>query len=563
MNFWNKTGNFISRYRRKVWFSALLNALFLCFLLLLLRPEYETNDDLTLQNFLNLSKGVQDPYTRTSGYLFGWILCIAYRITQQLPWYTLFLYALIFVSLTSVTNYVLSFEDGRLGLALAVILMTSIGYEGYIVLNFTRVSGIAGAAGTLLIIRSMRGKKARFFPLLLGSLIVFAGYIVRPQSAIAACGCASAAGIYLLLGLREDAAKGKRLKRLLRYMLCLLPVLVLLAGSKKLNDHERQSDPIRQQYYTYGNARIALMDHGFPKYKANKEAFQQLGINKNAWKLYNRWDFYDPEKMSEDTMLQIAKLQPGYHFSAETVRDFLKKYPEKAFENPVFLIYLLVLALCILYGRGGKRSVLTVLWQVMLSGGLFLYMFYTRRYGVTRVDVGLWWGCILGILPILEHSRRGMNGKAAILLAAFVLIFAQKDWNTSYRRQTGTERDRQINFQNYTSMLSNDTSHLYVVQTNRFFPDKAYAPFDRIPVGALANIMPLGGWSTMSIPYLAVGERYSVTNPYRDMIGSKTIRLVTDDPKNVLTYLHDYYDPDCSVKQVGMIGNNNIYEILA
>ena len=85
MNFWNKTGNFISRYRRKVWFSALLNALFLCFLLLLLRPEYETNDDLTLQNFLNLSKGVQDPYTRTSGYLFGWILCIAYRITQQLP----------------------------------------------------------------------------------------------------------------------------------------------------------------------------------------------------------------------------------------------------------------------------------------------------------------------------------------------------------------------------------------------------------------------------------------------------------------------------------------------
>lgn len=112
-------------------------------------------------------------------------------------------------------------------------------------------------------------------------------------------------------------------------------------------------------------------------------------------------------------------------------------------------------------------------------------------------------------------------------------------------------------------MLSNDTSHLYVVQTNRFFPDKAYAPFDRIPVGALANIMPLGGWSTMSIPYLAVGERYNVTNPYRDMIGSKTIRLVTDDPKNVLTYLHDYYDPDCSVKQVGMIGNNNIYEILA
>lgn len=563
MSFWNKAGTFIRTNRRKVWFSILLNAIYLCLLLLILRPRYETNDDLSLQNFVNLSRGVQDPWTRTSSYLFGWILSIAYRITLQLPWYTLFLYALIFISLTVITNYVLNFDDGYLGGALAAILMTSIGYEGYIILNFTRVSGLAAAAGTLLIIRGMRGKKVRIFSLLLGSLGVFAGYIVRPQSAIAACGCASAAGIYLLLSLRKDAEKGKRWKRFFRYILCLIPVLVLLAGAKAVNQHELKISPERQQYYTYGNARITLMDHGFPSYKTNKEAFETLGINRNAWKLYNRWDFYDPEKMSEDTMLQIAKLQPEYHFSLETIKDFFKKYPEKNFENPVFLTYLLVLVLCILFGRVGAREVLTILYQIIVSGALFLYMFYIRRYGVVRVDVGLWWGCIIGILPVLEHSRKKMNGRAALLLFVFVLLFAQKDWNIDYRRQTKSERDRQINFQNYTSMLSNDTSHLYIVQTNRFFPDKAYAPFDRIPKDALANITTLGGWSAMSIPFKTVYDRYGITNPFRDMIGSEKVRLVTDDPSMILQYLHDYYDPDCSVKQVGMIGKNNIYEILA
>lgn len=553
----------VGKNRRKLWFSFLLNAVFLFLLLLIVRPYYETNDDVSLQSFFNLSRGVQDPYTRSANYIFGWILSVAYRITRQLPWYSLFFYFVIFVSLTSLSYIILSrFRDGWLAGMLVGMILLVFGYQTYIVINFTRVSAVAAASGTILTVNSMRGRKADKWGILIGALLVFAGYIIRPQGAIAACACASAAGIWLLLGIPSDAGKGRRNRLFARYLICLLPVVILVAGAKAMDVHERETNPARQEFYEYGNERIAVMDHGFPKFKENKEAFKKLGINYTAWQLYKKWNFYDPEKMSKETMTEIAKLQQDDRITANTVISFLKIYPGKAFLNQVCLLYLAVLALCIVYGRKGKRELLAVFWQILVVGILLLYLFSTRRYGMPRVEAGMWMGCIAGILPILEDSRARISRKTAVAALLFVLIFSQKDWNVHYRRQTQAARDRQINYRNYTSMLSNDTEHLYLFPVTRFFPDNAYSPFDRIPENSLYNLSPLGGWTAMSIPFLAVYERYGVTNPYRDMIGNDKIRLVTDDPDIFVKYLRDYYDPDCSAKKVGTIGESNIYTIV-
>lgn len=548
--------------RKKVWFSLLVNAVSLAILLLIFAPYYETNDDMAIQSFVNFSRGVQDGWTRTCNYLFGFILCVLYRITQQLPWYTLVLYGTLFVSLSVVTFILLNFKDGWLGGMIAAVLLITYGYQGYIMLNFTRIAGAAGGAGALLIVVSARRKKADLWGILIGTLAVFAGYIIRPQEAVAAAACASAAGIYALFMLKQDAEPGKRGRRFLRYILCLLPVFLLMAGAKKVDEYELKKDPVRQAYYEYGSERIAIMDHGFPPYAKNAEEFEELGINYNAWYLYSHWDFYDPEKMSTEVMSQIRAMQPENHFSLKTVTSFLKKFPETGLRNPMCWVYLMVVVLVLFYGKKGWKSILTVLYDFLVINALMLYMFYQRRYGLPRVDVALWLSGALGLLPLLEDSRVKISGRTALLLVMFVLIFSQKDWSIHYRAEAGGERAKQINFRNYTSMLSNDTSHLYVVQTVRFFPDQASAPFDLVPVGSKSNIASLGGWTAMSSPFLAVYERYHVTNPYRDMIGSDVIRLVTDDPTVIEQYLRDYYDPDCYMELVGSIGKNNIYKVV-
>ncbi len=560
MKFFNLAVRFAGKNRRKLWFSILINAVFLCVLLLVECPYYETNDDITLQNLVNLSRDVQDAWTQTS-FLFGLVLTLLYRITQQLPWYIMVLYGVMFVSLTAVTYIALNFPDGWLGGMIAAILLIFYGYQGYVVVNFTRVAGCAGAAGALLVVRGMRKEEKRYLYILIGSLLAFAGFSIRSSEALAAFGCVSPAGICLLLRLNEEEGKGRRGKVFLRYILCLVPVMALFAGGQAATVYARIESPVREAYSNYSKARIAVMDHGFPSYAANKEAFEELDINRNAYQLYKHWDFYDPEKVPVETMERIAEMQPEYRFTLETVKAFFEKYPEKTFFNPMFLIYLIVLAAAVIFGRRDRSSNLTVLYQAAFMCGVYLYLFYIRRYGVPRVESALWLGASLGLFPILEKSRSRISRRGAAVAVLFALVFAQNDYSSDYRSLSELSRSRRVNFQNYVSMLSADQEHLYIFQTNRFFPDQAYGPFDRVPAGSLNNLVPLGGWTTMSAPYLYSFESYGVRNPFRDMIGNEKVRLVTDDPDGIVRYLQDYYDASCHAKQIDTIGNNNIYII--
>ena len=556
-----KAYKLLSRNRKKVWFSAALNMLFLLLLLVVTRPYFETNDDITLASFLNLGRPVQDPWTDNANYLFGLVIALCYRVTAQLPWYTLFLYGAAFLSLTLVTWSLMRMYDGWPALMLSGILMTYFGYECYIAVNFTKVAGCAAGAGMFLILISVREEKIIKPGILTGSLLLLMGYMIRPKEGIAACASLAAAALYLLLCIPQ-LEKGKRLKRFGCYLMSILPAAILVLGATAIDRHALHSSPGRMAYKEYTDVRTRIMDHGFPSYTENHEAFDAMDINENAWQLYRSWNFYDTEKFPVGVMKQVEALQPQKHFSADTVRNFLKQYPDKFFENRIFLVYLFVMVLLILYGRLSLKKIIAVLFNLMTMAALFLYMFYDGRYGLRRVDVGIWWGSILCLMVLLEKGRLHLDYKAAISLLMFGLILEQSVWNPHYRRQTAGERQRQTDMQNSVSMLSSDTSHLYICTAGSYYPTKAYAPLDRIPVGAYSNIITLGGWSAESIPFCAIYQNYGVTNPYRDMINNEAVRLVANNPDQIVQYLRDYYDSECHAEAERKVGQYTVYKIV-
>lgn len=551
----------LSRNRKKVWFSAALNALFLLMLLVVTRPYFESNDDITLASFLNLGRPVQDPWTDNANYLFGLVIAFCYRVTAQLPWYTLFLYGAAFLSLTLVTWSLMRMYDGWPALMLSGILMIYFGYECYIAVNFTKVAGCAAGAGMFLILISAREETIIKPGILTGSLLLLVGYIIRPKEGIAVCASLAAAALYLLLSLSQ-LEKGKRLKRFGCYMMSILPAAILVLGAAAIDRHALHSSPGRMAYKEYSDVRARIMDHGFPPYSKNPEAYDAMDINENAWELYRTWNFYDTEKFPVSVMKQVKALQPKKHFSSVTIREFLKQYPEKFFENRIFMVYLFVLVLLFLYGRISLKKIIAVLFNLMTMAALFLYLFYDGRYGLRRVDVGIWWGSILCLMVLLEKGRLHLDYKAAISLLMFGLIFAQPGWSHHYRRLTAGERQRQIDMQKSVITLSSDTSHLYICEAGSYYPAKAYAPLDRIPVGACSNIITLGGWSAESIPFRAIYQNYGVTNPYRDMINNEAVRLVTNNPDQIVQYLRDYYDSECHAEAERKVGQYTVYKIV-
>ncbi|MBQ6321586.1 MAG: hypothetical protein IJI24_01815, partial [Lachnospiraceae bacterium] len=84
-----------------------LNVCVLIFMATAMRPFWDTNDDPTMANFVNGFRGVTDPHLVFSHLILGYILKFLYSITAAFSWYAVLMYAVIFLSLTSITYVML------------------------------------------------------------------------------------------------------------------------------------------------------------------------------------------------------------------------------------------------------------------------------------------------------------------------------------------------------------------------------------------------------------------------------------------------------------------------
>lgn len=558
-----KLTEFGRRYRKKFWFALLVNAGFLLFLLLVTRPAFETNDDIALATMFNGARGSADPYSDVAGYLYGLLMVFLYRITPVIPWHSLFTYAVIFLSLSAVTYIIQNRFRGFAALLLSSVLLICFGYECYAIINFTRTAACAAAAGTYLIVSALDEERIRIRRLLAGSLLFFTGFIIRTNEGLALGLVLSSGAVYLILKLFGRQYRGKRLRRLFSCILSALPVAVLVLGAMAAERSAVKQDPAKAYYRYYSDTRSRLMDHSFPGYAENHELYEELDINNNAWNLYRNWNFYDPDKFSPEIMEKVASVSPRQEISMDLVRSFLKQYPDRFFRNTMFLVYLFLLVMVILYGRHSWPVFLTVLYQLLTLMATELYLFSDRRYGLNRVEMGIWFGASLILLLFLDEEKFRPDGRTALTIMLAALILDQSSWRADYRRNTVKTVAQYQTYRKKTLQMSEDKEHLYLCSIGDYPAAKAYGPFQAMPDDVVSNIVPLGSWSAGSITYINAMKAYGVENPYRDMIGNEKVRLVASDIDMILTYLKDYYDPDCTAEKVGKVGKSNVYVIHA
>ena len=91
------------RNRRSIWLCIVLNLLLLLIYLLLMRPVFDSNDDMNIAFFVNMARPIQDPYLLFENVLLGHICSFLYRVTNMLPWYGLLQYFGLFCAFTGMT----------------------------------------------------------------------------------------------------------------------------------------------------------------------------------------------------------------------------------------------------------------------------------------------------------------------------------------------------------------------------------------------------------------------------------------------------------------------------
>lgn len=550
--------NWISKNKKSILFSLLLNCCILLIVLLIFQPEYETNDDVGILCIVSGVKLGTDAHLVYINYILGKILAACYQICEGVPWYALFQYGALLTAFTAISYTCLNKVENNAVIFILLPILCAFSFEAYIKIQYTKTAGILVAAGWFLFgYAVISGKK--FKRRLICSLALCAlGFMYRNIQFCAETALMSAIGIPILSTCWESDKEEKRQIFMRGAAGCVL--LFLLLAGLLVADKLAYRPEEWQDYLAYNKARTELYDYGFPEYQLNEETYEKLQIDKNAFKLYKQWNHGDTEKMSTEIMQSIASVKTQKKMDRKLVLEYIKLFPRKFFTIAVFYICLATFAYSILAGKYSKATIVALIYEAFMLMALYFYLYYQGRYLYNRVDVGIWLAASLVIIWNYQSKiRKNMLSIGMALAACALLVCGVKgEWSSRIRRNV-TENNSAMRA--LIEEIHNDQEHLYITKMGTVSFAKAYGVFEVIPKGMADNLYPLGGWTAQTPVYTEVLDRYGVSNPFRDMIDNEKVYLVDKDIECTVQYLNTYYDTGAEAIELQKIGKTGIYQI--
>lgn len=550
---------YLKQKYRKISVALISNFLILGAMAAVMRPSFETNDDIVFAELGSGLRGVKDAHLVFQNYGLGMIYRLLYGVTGRLPWYTIVQYMILFAAFTVVT-YVLISRLGEIsGLCLFVILACGFGYEGYIHLQFTKTVGIAAAAAVFLLLYLLEQEKYSWWGIAGGILLAVIAYMYREDQFWASCGLMAGAGLLFLFDLRKY-----RNKKLRRLEICVLTFGVLLLSVFGVDrwDSSKYRSAEWKEYQEFNQLRSELLDYGFPDYDSNQEIYEELGISREAYELYKSWNFNDTEKFDTEVMKKLVDLKQKRPLTIRTVTAFLRRFPSDLLRMPMFYFFAVFAVLWLLCGKKDVCSVISVLAECLLLVAVYFYLYYQGRYMVNRVDVGLWFSACLVMLWIFSSGEvRHMNTKVSVLLCMICVALGQFMMYTDWRLATSSIPEARVSQRAVLETIGTDKEHTYLAKSGMLSEIVCYGPFDRMPENLLDNVYWFGGWECRTPGYTRAMEVHGIINPYRDVVNNENIYLVDDNIDLTLKYIRQYYAENAEAVFVKTIGNVDVYQI--
>lgn len=555
----------LRKNKRSVFGAAVgLNLLAMAVIVLVMRPSFETNDDIVFAEFGSGLRGVKDAHLVFQNYVLGLIYRFLYQATGRLPWYTIFQYAVLVAAFSAVSYVLINRMEGWIGLWLSLALLCCFGYETYIHIQFTKTGGIAAAAAVFLLFHVIVQEKFHIWEFLWGIGLGLLGFMYREDQFWASSALMAGIGIYFLLTLR----KRFRNYAIRKIGVCagVFAVLLISAGTAGTVDSFMYRSAGWQEYQEFNSLRSQLLDYGFPGYDST-EIYQELGITREAYELYRTWNFNDPDRFTSEVMEQLVQEKSGYTIRPEQALNFTKRIPRDLSKLAPVYYCGAFLAYWLIFGKKTRAAVLSLLGETVLLWAVYFYLYCQGRYMVNRVDVGLWFSVCLVVLWLISDSgdrqphMDAVAGRTAPVLFVAVLIASQLLWIKDWRINTSSIPEARVSQRAVLETIGTDKDHVYLAKSGMVSEIVCYGPFDRMPENLLDNIYWFGGWECRTPGIVDKMREHGIENPYRDMINNESVYLIDDQIDLTMAYIHEYYDENAEAVFIKTLGNVDLYQI--
>lgn len=551
----------LHRQTSTVWFACVFNLTVLVLMLLILRPGYETNDDISISMIANGAWGVRDMHVICQNYLLGKLYNLFYTVGHgMIPWYAVLQYTFVFSALTTVTCVLFRRLQSEQAFLVNGILLLYFGYECYIRMQYTKTAGIMLGAGAFLLFYEMEKEKIRWKAVVWGILLAVTGSLYRFEETAVCCVLIAGIGLYFLLNLKQWGEQKR--KRLLTMLGVFGLTGILMVGCELMDQRLYASDPDWDTFMQYNEYRSNLTDYSIPAFADFEEEYKEMGISKTAYKIFRTGlNFYDPDVYSLDTLKKMDELRPRNNLSRALAENFLKEFPVGYVKITVFLGFLLLAFLWLFWRKSEKQVWLVAAYEILAMGLIDFYLYYEGRYLENRVEVGMWFAISLVVIWCLDSAKMHLNRQLVLIALGCLLIANQSTWKSRWRGLSEQEvRDQKYLREGFEDIVSVDPDGLYLAKLGTI-TYTGYGMFSPVPEGTFENVVWYGGWEMGNPLWIDKMAEYHVTNPYRDLIDQEHVYIVDDKINLTLKYIKEYYQKDVEAELVKESTYLKVYRI--
>ena len=543
----------------------IMNLAYFVFFTVFLFPYFEENDDASLSYIVSGAYGETSSRMIHTNIIIGKILSSLTNFFPLIKWYIVFAYFVLFISFCFLT-YVIIKKCGQFGYYVSVVILTYFGYECYVAIQYTKTAGLATIAGILLILYVLDSKKWNWVLLTSGSLLVICGSMIRFESfGMVLILMSIAVAVFLLKKVIANKMNVKdTIKEYAKCALVFICVFLAVAGVKYIDYYVYHSVPEWKAYRTFNEKRTLLLDYGMPDFSEYPEEYLQMGVTENDFFLMRHWVYDDPEYYNLSLMEKMLFIKDAHKesFGFDVIKRFFVDITKLFVAEKAFCAFLIIVLLWFIMSRKKWGIVLCTLLLVI---GLNIYLFYSGRALMNRVDVIIWLAASSVILYGAGNCVISQNFKRIFCTLIGMLIIVNGNNYLTHIDEQKAAIEQKEKQQEFCEEIISDEDHLYLVDTSSNIVTKAYQVFDSIPFGIYRNYYTLGGWETYSPTKLRVLNLYGVQNPFKDIVNNKNIYLIDNRDRidTKVAYIRAHYDANAQSALIKQFGENNIYTVFS
>lgn len=514
---------------------------------------YGLNDDTMLRSILSGTYlGTPDGHAIYMRYPLTGILSTLYRITDAVPWLTIFftvcIAACFYLILLSVWKSFTSKSNRMAGICLAASLFFLLFFRHFLIMHYTLIAALVAGTALLLTMRAPSYDNHNSY--YAGSLfLLFLSYMIRSQVFFLALPFLAIAVLWKLGDTKDRVSLKQNFRSCLRYLgILLLGTLVLILTHKVMYGSDSW-----QKFEDYNDARTRVYDYtSLLPYEEYPDVYQEIGITESQYTLLTRYATALDDSVTTEQLNQLANATEEIIGAQISQKDlFIKRFQEykyRAFHEQdapynvvVILSYLVISLLCLAH-----RQWYRLLLLIMLAGGrslIWLFLMMRGRYP-ERVTISLYLietlllvGMILHFADKRKRKKTGaqrLSPLATILLIAATAVclpYAANEVNTAYTEAVLQKKNQQEWEQLLTYMQENDDSFFYIdVYSIVSVSGMQYDTAD------YENYLLLGGWTTQSSLFKEKQSELGYATPAEALASGSPFYLVVKEGKPVLWF---------------------------